>query len=158
MSKKIIWTAALDDALETLLGREEKMTFKQICQLMTEQFGLPFTANGCIGRAHRLRMPPRPPRIRTEKRARPYRKVITMPIRIDAPILPKEAQRALNGRDLTLIQLREGDCRWPSAGDKPPYTYCGRPTQGRRVVLPRPSPRRPPTVARGQMHHDRRGP
>ena len=129
MSKKIVWTTELDDALETLLGREEKLTFKQICQLMADQFDLPFTANGCIGRAHRLRMPPRPPRTpRPEKRKRPYRKVITMPVRIDAPIIPKEAQRSGNGRYLTLIQLREGDCRWPSAGDRPPYTYCGRAT------------------------------
>ena len=44
-----------------------------------------------------------------------------------APIEPIEARRKPNGRDLTMLQLREGVCRWPSDGDKPPYTDRGRP-------------------------------
>jgi hypothetical protein len=116
---KIEWTSEIQDAFETLLGLEENLTFKEIAKRLTEQFApLQFTKNACVGRAHRARLP-----------LRPKSKGKTMPIRIDAPILPIEAQRPPNGYDLTIYQLHAGDCRYPSEGDRPPYTYCGRPVE-----------------------------
>ena len=125
MNNKIIWTTEHDDALMTLLGLEENLTFTVIAQRMAEQFALPFTRNSCIGRAHRLKMPPRPEKpIKDPKKRKPREKVVAMPVRIDAPIPPKEAYRPRNGRDLTIYQLGYGDCRWPE-GNQPPLSYCG---------------------------------
>jgi hypothetical protein len=124
---KIEWLSEHDDALMTLLGREENLTFSEIHKRMVEQFALPFTRNGCIGRAHRLRLPPRPT---------PRKKAIAMPVRVDAPILPKEARRPPNGRDLTIYQLGYDDCRYP-AGERPPYSYCGEMTADGRSYCPK---------------------
>jgi hypothetical protein len=131
MIKKVTWTPEIDEALELLMASDENFTFETMSDQLTKQFGLPFTRNACIGRAHRLRLPPRPPRPRTEARTRPSRKVITMPVRVDAPIVPKEALRR-NGRELTLIQLEQGLCKWTGVDleTNPPYTYCGKPTTG----------------------------
>jgi hypothetical protein len=120
---KIKWTAEIQDAFETLLGLEEALTFKEVAKRLTDQFGLPFTRNACIGRAHRTRLPPRP--VYSAKPRKPKGK--TMTIRIDAPILPPEAVAPPNGHDLTIYQLHHGDCRYPSNENRPPYTYCGRP-------------------------------
>jgi hypothetical protein len=120
---KIDWTHEIQDAFETLLGLEEALTFKEIAKRLTDQFGLPFTKNACVGRAHRTRLPLRPERPKIHRTL----KGKMMSIRIDAPILPPEAQRTPNGHDLTIYQLHAGDCRYPSEGDRPPYTYCGRP-------------------------------
>jgi GcrA cell cycle regulator len=125
MSHKIDWTAEIQDAFETLLGLEENLTFEEIARRLTDQFGLPFSKNACVGRAHRMRLPPRPERPKVHRKL----KGKTMPIRIDAPILPPEAQRAPNGHDLTIYQLHAGDCRYPSDEARPPYTYCGHPTE-----------------------------
>lgn len=122
MSHKINWTPEIQDVFETYLGMEENLTFKVIAQRLTEQFGQPFTKNACVGRAHRARLPPRPPRPEVPRKSKEKR----MPIRIDAPILPLEAHRMANGRDLTIYQLHAEDCRWPSNEDRPPFTYCGR--------------------------------
>jgi len=113
MSKKlVVWTPEIDSAL--LQAREDGLTFPRICDLLTAQFNLPFTRNGCIGRAHRLR-------------GLPSRKVIRMPniAAIEAPIAPLEAAPPPS-RDggLTILQLREGDCRWPE-GERAPYIFCG---------------------------------
>lgn len=122
---KIEWTNEVQDCFETLLGREENLTFREIAKRLTDQFGIPFTKNACVGRAHRMRLPPRPAHAAKPKKL----KGKMMSIRVDAPILPPEAQRPPNGYDLTIYQLHEGDCRYPSKGDRPPYTYCGHPTE-----------------------------
>jgi len=128
--KRIVWTPIIDDALITLLGKEENLTYLQVSAELEKMFGGGFTRNGCIGRAGRLKLPPRAPRPLKEivQRAREARsKVIHMPVRIDAPIEPKEARRHINSRHLTLLQLDFGVCKYPE-GDKPPYLYCGQPT------------------------------
>jgi len=108
MSQKlVVWTPDMDVAL--LQGRKDGLTFTQIHRLLVEKFDLPFTRNGCIGRAHRLSP----------------RKVIPMPsiAAIEAPIAPVEAAPPPSG-GFTILQLREGDCRWPE-GDRVPYVFCG---------------------------------
>jgi hypothetical protein len=119
---KIKWTPEIQDAFETLLGREENLTYAEIARRMSAQFGLAFTKNACIGQAYRTRQPQRPPK------RQPRRKVIPMPDRIDAPILPKEARRLPGNRNLNILQLEYGVCKWPE-GTNPPYVYCGHPTR-----------------------------
>lgn len=120
---KIEWTSEIQDVFETLLGLEQNLTFQEIAKRLSEQFApRQFTKNACVGRAHRVRLPPRPVKPRKSKGK-------TMPIQIDAPILPVEAQRAPNGHDLTIYQLRDGDCHYPSDEARPPYTYCGHATR-----------------------------
>ena len=126
--KRIVWTSEIDDALETLLGREENLTYLQVADLMNERFGGGFTRNCCIGRAGRLKLPPRAVRPRPKNPRKPTAKVITMPVRVDAPIPPKEAIKPASSRHLSIYQLSYGDCKFPE-GDRPPYVYCGQPTR-----------------------------
>lgn len=127
-SERIDWKPEHDEALELLLGDENNLSFKFIAERLTKQFGLPFSKNGCIGRSHRLKLPPRPPRAVVGRwRQRKSSKVVQFPNRIDAPILPKEARKHGDGY-LTILQLGYGDCKYPF-GDRPPYLYCGRPTR-----------------------------
>ncbi len=67
-----IWTNEEDEAIRSLwpLG----LSTEQMAQRLTEQFSRQYTKNGIIGRAHRLKQPPRKaspkdrkPRIRTPK-------------------------------------------------------------------------------------------
>jgi hypothetical protein len=95
---------------------------------MNERFGGGFTRNCCIGRAGRLRLPPRAVRPRPINPRKPKAKVINMPVRVDAPIMPREAVRRSNSRHLTILQLDYGVCKFPE-GDNPPYLYCGHPTR-----------------------------
>jgi len=119
-----VWTAEALELLETLAGLEENLTYRQIAERMTAQLGMKYTKNSCIGRGRRMGLPPRP--LRAPGRENDLR---ATPAKNYAPIEPVEAQRKPNGRDLTMLQLRHGVCHWPSDEDRPPYTYCGRPTQ-----------------------------
>ena len=60
--KGITWTSEMLEMLEAQLGLEEALTYRVVAERMTKAFGVPFTKNSCIGRARRLKMPPRPPR------------------------------------------------------------------------------------------------
>lgn len=130
MNPKIEWTSEIQDAFETLLGLEEALTFNEIAKRLSEQFNLPFTKNACVGRAHRMRLPPRPARPEVPSNKKRKSKGKMMPIRVDAPILPPEAVAPSNGHGLTITQLHAGDCRYPSDDARPPYTYCGKPAHG----------------------------
>jgi hypothetical protein len=118
-----VWTPEALELLETLAGLEDNLTYREIATRMTAQLGIRFTKNSCIGRGRRMGLPPRPPR---EHRDRTPDETPLHTPQAFAPIEP--LQRKRNGHDLTIIELREGVCHWPSDGDKPPYTYCGRPT------------------------------
>ena len=115
-----VWTAEALELLETLAGLEENLPYSEIARRMTAQLGKRFTKNSCIGRGRRMGLPPRALR---EHRASPT----LQPETAFAPIEPIEARPKPNGRDLTILQSRAGTCRWPSDGDRPPYTYCGKP-------------------------------
>ena len=118
-----VWTAEALELLETLAGLEENLTYREIAARMTEQLGTRFTKNSCIGRGRRMRLPPRPSRAHREPSPNLQPEVPQAFI----PIEPIEARVKRNGRDLTMLQSRAGTCRWPSDGDRPPYTYCGKP-------------------------------
>ena len=120
-----VWTTEALELLETLAGLEENLTYSEIARRMTKQLGARFTKNSCIGRGRRMGLPPRSLRNGSTAQAATLLHRNTA----FAPIEPIEARRKPNGRDLTMLQLRDGVCHWPSDEDKPPYTYCGRRTQ-----------------------------
>lgn len=114
--KNSIWTPKAIDILLTLISNDINMSYHQVAEVLTKQFGKKFTKNCCIGKARRMKLPPRP-----VKHRKPQHNV-------DAPIAPLVEKR-VQGLALTIYQLREGDCKWPlgEVTDKPPYAYCGRP-------------------------------
>jgi hypothetical protein len=109
---KIVWTIRMDDTLKFLIS--EDVAYNQIARVMSGMYNLKFTKNSCIGRARRLRLPPRPP------------KVIILPSFVMvAPPKPRK-----QGEPITILELRDGVCHWPLAKveDYPPFVYCGKPT------------------------------
>jgi GcrA cell cycle regulator len=120
-----VWTAEALELLETLAGLEENLTYREIAERMTARLGARFTKNSCIGRGRRMGLPPRSPREYCE----PSPTLQPETSQAFVPIEPIEARIKRNGRDITMLQLRQGLCHWPSDGDRPPYTYCGRRTQ-----------------------------
>jgi hypothetical protein len=110
----IVWTEEIDKFMVDLLAEDEEISYKEVAKEMSATFGLEFSKNSCIGRARKLGVPPRPP------------KVIVLPsIIMAAPPKPRK-----QGEPITILELREGVCRWPLAKveDCPPYFYCGKPT------------------------------
>lgn len=111
---KIEWTPRLDDRLQEL--HAEKITFVRIAEILNAEFGLALTRNACVGRAHRiclkLRQKPAPP-------LRKRKPLPMVPLKVKAPPIAPGA--------LTMLQLTQATCRWPSDAARPPYTYCGAP-------------------------------
>jgi hypothetical protein len=125
VTQGILWTPAIEAELERLLGLEENLSYEQIARKMTKDFGQTFTKNSCIGKARRMRMPPRAPK--------PYERTFgdrpRKPPRPDQPIEPVWPKHQKDG--FTIYQLRDSDCRWIYAElmDDPPYSYCGKRTE-----------------------------
>jgi GcrA cell cycle regulator len=124
-----IWTDGMIRAFASLHRDPKQLSFTEIARLLSETFGVELTRNACIGKARRLGLPmrdntPRPPRQR-------YLKPVKVE-RVEAPIEPIEARlpelRLTEG--LTILQLREGDCKWPLGETyaRPPFQYCGEPS------------------------------
>lgn len=138
------WTQEMDDELKILLKREEQFPYAQIAIKISERFNRHVTRYSCIGRAFRLGLP-----IRTPRKSKPYARKpsansvmakakVTRRMPVDAPILPVEAALPIelpetpdgihHSRDLTILQLRYGLCKWPD-GEHAPYRYCGHRTE-----------------------------
>jgi GcrA cell cycle regulator len=103
--------------LHTLDGKQ-KLAFSEICDTLNREFGTKLTRNAIVGRVHRLKLAFRPS---------PLKRIAGMTkVRIDAPILPIEAESCSN-TPLTILQLRDGDCHWPLGPimSRPPLEYCG---------------------------------
>lgn len=109
----MIWNEQFDDALINLLN--EGKSYKQAAMEMSCEFGQKFTKNSCIGRARRLKMPPRPP------------KVTPMNNDLIMTFVPPRIPEPKKGKPVTIYQLRDGLCKWPY-GNIAPYLYCGKPT------------------------------
>jgi hypothetical protein len=110
---KILWTEEMDIVLMNLLESKD-MPYREVAVRLSIAFDLKFTKNACVGRARRLRLPPRPP------------KVVVLPsFIVVAPPKPRK-----KGEPITILELRDGVCHWPLAKveDHPPYLYCGRAT------------------------------
>jgi hypothetical protein len=128
------------------------ISFTDIAERMTQRFGVPFTKNACIGKAFRLRL-------RKSRRVKSGRKkkaeqiqaraeALATPVPIEAvpeaettpvaaPIQPL-LRRRIKGQPIDIYQLRYIDCRWPLGPPlaKPPFMYCGCPTEPGKVYCP----------------------
>jgi GcrA cell cycle regulator len=118
MNPRFVWTPALDARLEEL--HASGMKFKQIAFTLNAEFKISLTRNAAIGRAHRIILTPRQPPVRKARPKRPAR-----PKPVEAP--PIAPETAPTPGALLMRHLTRHTCHWPE-GDKPPYTYCGKPT------------------------------
>lgn len=110
-----------------------QLSFEAIATAMNEEFGTTLTRNACIGKSHRLNLPLRGVNVsRQRKTSTGDKKMRRKTVRIDAPIAPVEAiiPDAPPSEGLTILQLREGDCKWPLGETyaRPPFQYCGEPS------------------------------
>jgi hypothetical protein len=85
------------------LCEDDTLKFRSIMKTMNAEFGTSLSRNACIGKARRLKMPPR------AKDNNPVK---------------------LHPEGLPLDKLRERTCRWPMGPtmQRPPYFFCGKPT------------------------------
>ena len=104
----------------TVLCADESLTFRAIRDLMNVEFDTDLSRNACIGKARRLKMPPRDPVNNPTLKKEPTVAKIIFPIQPELP--PRSAEPFT----ISIYQLRTHDCRWPSGEQRPPFTYCGR--------------------------------
>jgi hypothetical protein len=116
-----IWTAAMIKRLQELHADPEKYTCKQIAEILSKEHDVHLTRNSIIGKSRRLSLPARDPQMHRPQNTKPRKRT-----RVDAPIAPPVPRRAPNA-GLTLIQLRDGDCKWAlgEVQDYPPFMFCG---------------------------------
>ena len=110
------------------MSLDENLSFYAIATRMSAKFSVTFTRNSVVGKAHRLRMPPRPLREtltshNTHHHANGHtvRKVHDLPLDRE-PLAPHQKYES----NVPLIDLRYGACKWPE-GNAVPYTFCGKP-------------------------------
>jgi GcrA cell cycle regulator len=116
-----VWTAAMIKRLQELHADAAKWTCKQIAEMISKEFDVQLTRNSIIGKSRRLSLPARDPQMHRTKSTKPRKQA-----RVDAPI-PAPVPRRSVGTGLTLIQLRDGDCKWAlgEVQDYPPFMFCG---------------------------------
>ncbi len=117
MNKDIEWTPHVIARLAELLAHADGLSYKSIAKLMAQEFGGKFTRSSVSGKIYRLRLPPGPPK-------KPVIRVQPAPVKP----LPQPIRRRRT-RDLQLVELERGDCKWPE-GVKVPYIFCGKPAAG----------------------------
>jgi hypothetical protein len=109
---KVDWTQEMKDELVNLTNDSHCFTYKEIARAMSAKFGVTFTKNSLIGKAARLKLPPRntpEPKMENDM------------------IMPANAILNRRRGPITIYQLRDDRCKWP-IGNKPPYLYCGKAT------------------------------
>lgn len=127
--KGISWTDQRIEALTALYLRGLS------CSQIAAEMKIGITRNAVIGKINRLGLTrpfharpkkqsqPRPKR--TRQRSNPYADRWSGAPKL-LPVDTSELRRAeVIPRDLTLLELTEGDCRWPSAAS--PFSFCGHP-------------------------------
>jgi GcrA cell cycle regulator len=135
------WEEAHSAALRELV--EKGLSFKEIARTLNERFGTAYTRNAAIGRARRLGLSTpersdtggvfaaaRKPDARKicEKRARILFKSPKLTTVERAAVLKLRCV-AITSKNLALVDLEPGDCRYPYGGDAEgePITFCGHP-------------------------------
>ena len=134
---EIIWDAYRVARLRALHAKKH-LSFDAIAAQLSAEWGMEVSKNSCIGKARRMGLPKRPPKVfRGDKRKRAVTLVAEAPAAV-APepvpcVLPRwkviDAPPAPGGH-ITLLQLDGNTCRWPH-GDRTPYLFCGAPTAGK---------------------------
>jgi hypothetical protein len=105
----------------------KELTMGEIASHLEHEFNVEITRNAVIGRCRRLGLPARPSPLPPVKTAR----VKAARVRIDAPIVPREALVKEQGNSLTIYQLDNDTCKFVlgAVEDYPPYLFCGQPTK-----------------------------
>ena len=126
------WTDQHIDALRGYLS-ENGVTFAQAAVSLNQEFGTSYSRNAIIGKCGREKIlsknqqhahgtvrqqTAKPPVAVRRRRHRPEPQTETFTLR-SVPIEP---------RNLPLIDLQPGECRWPVT-DGPPHLFCGRPVR-----------------------------
>lgn len=131
--RRVDWTSEMVRELEQLMALPENLSFNVIADRMREKFGLPFTRNSTVGKAHRMKMPSRPLRTTmTEENTKPRSDGRALKLKTwsrPARLPPPRIISCIHEEGLDLLELRTGDCKWPS-GTRVPYTFCGEPVIG----------------------------
>jgi hypothetical protein len=109
------WTPQVINRLTELVAHVDGLSYRFIAEQMTKEFGGKFTRSGISGKIWRLRLPPGPPK----------KPVIKLRPATSKKPLPRSL-RHRHMRNLQLLELERGDCKWPS-GIRAPYTFCGKP-------------------------------
>lgn len=100
----VVWTDKMKETLKVL--GESGMSYGNIVKYMSATFNTTFTKGSVIGMAHRIDVPRREPPI---------------PPIVKPPVDPR----------IKIEDLQYGMCKWPLGehDDRPPYFYCGKPTE-----------------------------
>ncbi len=134
------WAEEHSQALREYLGRG--LSFSEIANAINAKFNTAYSRNATIGRARRLGLsgPERPDRSARPKRQQPPARQKKMRPRVVAEPRPRPAvfERAaalklrcvgIAPRHLSLLELEDGDCRYPYGGEAEgeAITFCGHP-------------------------------
>jgi GcrA cell cycle regulator len=136
------WAEEHSQALRQYL--QTSLSFAEIAKAINARFSTDYSRNATIGRARRLGLSgpersDRPARLRSPPKPRPVR-LQKRRARVSAEVRPKPAvfERAaalqlrcvgIMPRHLSLLELDNGDCRYPYGGDAEgeAITFCGHP-------------------------------
>jgi GcrA cell cycle regulator len=135
------WAEEHSQALREYLGRG--LSFSEIANAINARFNTAYSRNATIGRARRLGLsgPERPDRPVRPKRQQPNparQKKMRAPVLAEPRPKPGVLERAaalqlrcvgIAPRHLSLLELENGDCRYPYGGDAEgeAITFCGHP-------------------------------
>ena len=135
------WAEEHSQALREYLGRG--LSFSEIANAINAKFNTAYSRNATIGRARRLGLsgPERPDRPARPKRQQPNparQKKMRAPVLAEPRPKPGVFERAaalqlrcvgIVPRHLSLLELEDGDCRYPYGGDADgeAITFCGHP-------------------------------
>ena len=137
------WTAEHSAALQEYVARG--MSYAEAADALNARFGTAYTRSAALGRGKRLGLvvPPRrevAPRL-VKRAANPSKMVSAKrqahdPARASTPAMTVERAEpaklrcvGIRPRLVPLIELENGDCRYPYGGDRDgePITFCGHP-------------------------------
>jgi GcrA cell cycle regulator len=114
------WTTTAVETLKSMFADN------QPARIVADEFGI--TRNAVIGKAHRLGLshPKLPARPRVAKAL----KLKINPVLIRLVPKPKapQCEPEPNARNLTVLELEPGDCKWPVTPDHE-FKFCGHPSE-----------------------------
>jgi len=148
------WAAEHCAALREYLAKG--MSYSEIAGAINEKFNTAYTRNATLGRARRMGLgspvrpgdefahwPKRPPPAKARRQPAPRERHISefmRPMPVFEPVeMPKLRCVEIVPRQLSLVELEPGDCRYPYGGDEEgdAITFCGHPRrQGSSYCAP----------------------
>lgn len=124
-AKMVAWTPEMVDALAA--HRRDGTTYKDIARLMSAQFGVTLTVNGCsevakrkgIARRRSKAYAPSFKATTPGKKKPPNRRALSVYQDEPAPALSPD------GKPYTILSLTKRTCTWPRSGSGADTTFCG---------------------------------